>query len=169
MTGRGALYVLACGANPAADLHELVEPAMAAGWDVCVGATPSGLDFVDRDGLAGTTGNPVRHTWSGRTSSWPTPSGLIVAPATINTVNKIALGITDTWVVNTVVELWGFGTPTLLAPNVNPWLAAHPRFRRNIDDLRRWGVTVLWEPRDERPWMPAWAEILEQFHRIADP
>jgi hypothetical protein len=34
------LYVVVCAAPPASEVHELVKLAQAAGWEVCVIATP---------------------------------------------------------------------------------------------------------------------------------
>jgi hypothetical protein len=156
-----ALYVFACGAGPTRDLVDLAQLAITGGWDVYVGATPAGWDFLDIDQLTELTGHEPRCHWSGRTSGWPPADGIIVAPATLNTVNKIAAGITDTWAVNVVVECMGMGVPIVIAPNVNPALGRHPRFRQNITDLRTWGITVLWNPNPEPPeWMAPWQDIL---------
>jgi hypothetical protein len=66
-----ALYALACGAGPAGDLADLAQLAIADGWDVYVGATPAGWDFLDVDQLTKVTGHEPRRHWSGRTSGWP--------------------------------------------------------------------------------------------------
>lgn len=165
----GALYVLACGAGPARDLADLARLAIADGWDVYVGATPAGWEFLDVDQLTELTGHQPRHHWSGRTSGWPPADGIVVAPATLNTVNKIAAGITDTWAVNVVVECMGMGVPIVIAPNVNPALGRHPRFRQNIIDLRTWGVTVLWTSDPEPPnWMAPWPAIVAALSERRD-
>lgn len=163
MDSRRALYILACGAGPARDIGQLARLALDDGWKVHVGATPAGLEFLDTAKLTELTANPVRHTWSGRTSSWAPADAIIVAPATINTVNKIALGITDTWAVNVVVECMGHGTPIVIAPNVNPALGRHPQFRRSVEELRQWGVSVLWHPSPTPPtWMADWSQMLAE-------
>jgi hypothetical protein len=142
-------------------LVELVRLAKDGGWDVCVGTTPMGWDFLDVEAITRETGRVPRRRWSGRTSGWPDPDAVVVAPATLNSVNKIAAGITDTWAVNVVVEQMGLGVPIVIAPNVNPALGAHPRFRQNVADLRSWGLTVLWSPdQTTPPWMAPWPTIL---------
>jgi phosphopantothenoylcysteine decarboxylase len=159
------LYVIACGAGPATDLHELVAAAEDLDWDVCVGTTPAGWDFVNVDRLSELTGRQVRREFSGRSSGWPQADAVVVAPATINTVNKLAAGIADTWAGCTLIECMGLGLPLVVAPCVNPWLGAHPRFRANIDELRSWGVSVLWDdPTPDAPsWMVPWRTTLDEL------
>ncbi|HEY8524719.1 MAG TPA: flavoprotein [Acidimicrobiales bacterium] len=160
------LYVFACGAGPAADVAELAKLAVEDGWDVYPGATPMGWELIDVEALTEVTGHRPRCHWSGRASGWPPADSIIVAPATLNTIGKLAAGIADTWVLSTVIECMGLGVPVVLAPNVNPALARHPRFAPNVEALRRWGITVLWEPdRVERPWMVSWREMLDAVAR----
>jgi phosphopantothenoylcysteine synthetase/decarboxylase len=159
------LYVIACGAGPAANLHELVRPAMQEGWDVYVGTTPAGWDFVDLANLTDLTGHQVRRDYSGRTSGWPQADAIIVAPATINTIDKFAAGIADCWALSVLTECYGHGVPMVFGPNVNPALGRHPRFRANIDELRIWGIVVLWDDPtpDASSWMVPWQEMLDRL------
>jgi flavoprotein len=163
------LYVFACGAGPAADLAELAKLAIDDGWDVYPGATPMGWEMIDVDQLTDVTGHRPRHHWSGRTSGWPPADGIIVAAATLNTIGKLAAGIADTWVLSTVTECMGLGVPIVIAPNVNPALARHPRFAPNVAALRSWGISVLWEPEPAgRPWMVPWSAMLDEIRaRVA--
>jgi phosphopantothenoylcysteine decarboxylase len=160
------LYVLACGAGPAADVGSLAALAQSDGWDVYVGATPAGWSFLDVDGVSALTGHPPRHDYSGRTSGWPPADGIVVAAATLNTIGKFAAGIADNWALSVMTEGFGQRVPLVIAPNVNPALARHPRFRQNVADLRAWGVTVLWEPDPEPPnWMAPWSAMLDALDR----
>lgn len=157
----GNLYVIACGAGPAADVGQLAALAMGEGWDVYVGATPAGWGFLDVDQLSDLTGHTPRCDYSGRTSGWPQADGIIVAAATLNTIGKLAGAIADNWALSTITESMGHGVPIVIAANVNPALARHPRFRQNVADLRSWGVTVLWDPEPVPPtWMAPWPVIL---------
>jgi phosphopantothenoylcysteine synthetase/decarboxylase len=162
---RGVVYVIACAAGPATDLATFVRLVQAAGWTVCVGTTPAGRAFVDADQLASMTGQPVRHDYAGRAGTWPPTDAIIIAPATLSTINKLAAGIADSWALSLLIECMGLDIPIVAAPNVNPALARHPRFRHNITELRSWGVSVLWDPSAPPPvWMAPWPTILDELH-----
>lgn len=70
---------------------------------------------------------------------------MIVAPATVNTINKWAAGICDTLALGILVEGIGLGLPIAAIPASNRAHTSHPAFVQNITRLRSWGVTVIWE------------------------
>lgn len=150
------LYVVACGARPAADLPPFVIGMKSAGWEVCVVATPDGLKFIDRDGLATLTGHPVRSAYKqpDEPDALPPADAFAVAPATFNTVNKLACGASDTLALGLLNEAIGLGRPIVVVPAVNGGLARHPAFRSSVETLRSWGVDVI----SAGPPFP-WAEL----------
>lgn len=145
---RGVLYIAACAAPPARDVERLIRAAQADGWDVCVLATPSATRFLDLPALENLTGHPVRSTYKdpSEPDALPPPDAVIVAPATVNTVNKWALGICDTLVLGVLVEGVGKKLPVVALPFTNYAHAAHPAFEDSITKLRSWGVSVLYGP-----------------------
>jgi hypothetical protein len=76
----------------------------------------------------------------------PSPDAIIVAPATLNTINKWALGICDTLALGLLVEAIGKKLPVVALPFTNHAHAAHPAFEESIGKLRSWGVEVLYGP-----------------------
>src|SRR5580704_13422031 len=116
------LYVIACAAPPAQDVDQLVRLAQAGGWDVCVLATPSGRKFTDVTALEQLTGHPVRSEYKnpGEPDVLPPPDAIIVAPATVNSVNKWAAGICDTLALGILVEGIGLKLPIVAVPWSNP-------------------------------------------------
>jgi phosphopantothenoylcysteine synthetase/decarboxylase len=139
------LYLMICGAGPADRIAVMVELAQTAGWSVHCLATPAAADyFLDLDALAKLTGNPVRtdHQRAGQ-PGLPKADGVIVAPATYNTINKWAAGIADTYVLTQLAELTGLRVPIVVLPFVNTVLASNRVFQRSVDELRQSGVTVL--------------------------
>lgn len=101
---------------------------------------------MDVAALEAQTGHPVRSEYrkpDDGTRSAPRADAVIVAPATYNTVNKWALGISDTYALGILAESIGLGLPVAVLPFVNSALAAHPAYRRNVADLRAAGVSIL--------------------------
>lgn len=142
------LYIIVCGAPPARDVSRLVEAAQDGGWDTCVLATPSATKFLDSPALVKQTGHPVRSDYKDPSDpdSLPPPDAVVVAPATVNTINKWAAGICDTLALGILVEGIGKRLPLVAMPFTNYAQAAHPAFEENIERLRSWGVKVLYGP-----------------------
>jgi hypothetical protein len=149
VTGR-VLYLLGCAAPPVRYVGEAVREARVRGWEVCLGLTPTAAGWL-ADGLpelAEATGRPVRTAPSTPEArgGWPRADVIAVAPATLNTVNAIALGLTPTWVANTGVDAVGKRIPLVVMPCVNTDYARHPQFARSLDVLRAEGAHVLYGP-----------------------
>ncbi len=138
------LYVIACGAPPAREVTRLIDLAQDAGWDVCLLETPSAARFIDSAALEKLTGHPVRSEYKepGTPDVLPPPDAIIVAPATLNTINKWGYGICDTLAPGILVEAIGKRLPVVTLPFTNRAHAAHPAFEENIQKLRSWGNTT---------------------------
>jgi Flavoprotein len=145
---RPVLYIIACGGRPGADLPAFVEHAQAAGWEVCVVATPSGMKFLDASRLAELTGHPVRSDYKRPEDPdvLPPPDAVVVAPATFNTINKWAAGISDTLALGLLNEAIGMHLPVIAVPFPNVALVRHPVFARNLDLLKECGVRLVFDP-----------------------
>ncbi|MDK1473987.1 flavoprotein [Streptomyces sp. 549] len=153
------LYLLGCAAPPVCDLDRPVREAQAAGWEVCVGLTPTAAEWLgDRvRALEELTGRPLRIAKRrlGETSPWPPATLSVIAPATLNTVNSIALGLTPTWLAGHGVEAVGKRSPLVIVPCVNSSDTTHPQFERSVAVLRGAGVRVLHgEPDGNEPHPP---------------
>ena len=142
------LYVVACGGRPAGDLAAFAQHAQGLGWDVCVIATPSALKFMDVDRLADVTGHIVRYDYKQpeEPDVLPPPDAVVVAPATFNTINKWAAGISDTLALGLLNEAIGLEIPVIAVPFPNVALARHRAFRRSMSELRGYGVQLLFDP-----------------------
>ncbi len=147
MTTNRVLYLLACAARPVLTLGPVIEQAKAAGWDVCLGLTPSAERWVTDQvpELEKLTGNPVRSRFRfpSEPDVWPHADAILIAPATFNTLNEWALGITRKFVVGYAVEARGKGIPIVTMPCVNAAYARHAQFESTLETLRTMGVRVL--------------------------
>ena len=172
------LSVIVCGAGPASEAGRLVKLAQQRGWKIQVIATPAALDFLDVAGLEALTGSPVRSAY--RSPGEPRSlkaDAVIVAPATYNTINKYAQGISDTYALGILAEGVSLPIPVVVLPFVNSALASRRPFRNSVGQLRDEGVRVLlgageFEPRapgtggqhiDAFPWRLA----LDEAERLA--
>jgi hypothetical protein len=82
----------------------------------------------------------------------PAADALVIAPATYNSINKIALGMADNYAMTSIAELIGRQVPTVIVPFVNAALAARLPFHRAVASLRDEGVRILLGPEDR--WEP---------------
>jgi len=138
------LTVIVCGAGPASEVGQLIKLAQEHGWTVQVVATRAALDFIDVPAIEALTGSPVRSQYRnpGEPRSRPADA-IIVAPATYNTINKWAQGISDTYALGILAETTALGVPIVVLPFVNSALAARTPFRCSVEGLRREGVHIL--------------------------
>ncbi len=142
------LYLFGSAAPPVFDVARVVADAQADGWDVCLGLTPTAARWLAPQAieLERLTGHPVRSEYKmpGEPDVWPPADVIVVAPATFNTVNAWALGLTDRFVVGVVAEGIGKRIPIVAMPCVNAAYVQHPQFERSVETLRGAGVTVLY-------------------------
>lgn len=150
------LYVVTCATPAARDVAKLVALAQAEGWTVCVIATPLALRFIDQPALERQTGYPVRSDYKqpGAPDVLPPATAIVIGGASFNTINKWAAGISDTLALGLLTEAIGLGLPLVALPFLNAAQAAHPAFRRSVNELREAGVTVLLGDEGYTPHVP---------------
>ena len=68
---------------------------------------------------------------------------LLIAPATANTISKIAHGIDDTPVTSCASIALGGGVPILLAPAMHGHMGLNPAVQENLRRLTEWGVGII--------------------------
>ncbi|MFJ1590442.1 flavoprotein [Kitasatospora albolonga] len=138
------LYVVVCAAGIAGDVGRLISAAQEAGWDVGVVASPQGLGFIDAPAVEAQTGYPIRSAWRSPADPrpLPPPDAIAVVPATFNTINKWAAGISDTLALGILCESYGLGVPTAALPYVNAAQAAHPAYAESLGRLRDMGILI---------------------------
>jgi phosphopantothenoylcysteine synthetase/decarboxylase len=173
------LYAVICGVSNAASSYDFIADTIADGWRVCVITTPMGARFVDAAHLTDLTGHPVRSMYANPTDPdiLPAADAYVVAPASFNTVNKLANGISDTLAVGVVCEAIGNRKPIIVAPWMNRALASYGAYARSIGCLRAEGVRVVLtdQTRPDRsqhdsggsfPWNDVLAEVRKLPHDL---
>lgn len=139
------LYLIVCGARPAESTASHAADLIALGWDTCVIATPEGRRFFDAEHVQSLTGHPVRVSYKDPDAEdvLPPPDVLVLAPASFNTVNKLAAGISDTLALGLLNEALGAGLPIIAAPWAKAALRNHPAYPRSVAFLRDAGVALI--------------------------
>ena len=139
---------------------ELVRLATGAGHSVRVIQTPASLNFVGRATFEGVTGAPVlvdefepdpaRGAFPGDPASDHSPIShlelvtradvLVVAPASANTIAKLAGGLADNLLTTAALANTA---PLVVAPAMNSRMYEHPATRANLELLRSRGARVV--------------------------
>jgi phosphopantothenoylcysteine decarboxylase / phosphopantothenate---cysteine ligase len=139
---------------------ELVRLATGAGHSVRVIQTPASLNFVGRATFEGVTGAPVlvdefeadpaRGAFPGDPASDHSPIShlelvaradvLVVAPASANTLAKLATGIADNLLTSAALANVA---PLVVAPAMNSRMYEHPATQANLELLRSRGARVV--------------------------
>jgi len=124
----------------------VVRSLVLAGHDVHVIPTEAALRFVGRPTLEALSRNPVhtdlyegvaevRHVALGQSADL-----IVVAPATANTIAKLAAGIADDLLGNSILASTA---PLVIAPAMHTEMWQNPATVANIATLRSRGVTVV--------------------------
>jgi phosphopantothenoylcysteine decarboxylase / phosphopantothenate---cysteine ligase len=139
---------------------ELVRLATAAGHSVRVVQTPASLQFVGRATFEGVTGAPVlvdefepdpaRGAFPGDPALDHNPIShlelvarcdvFVVAPASANTVAKLAHGLADNLLTSAALANTA---PLVLAPAMNTHMYEHPATQANLELLRSRGARIV--------------------------
>jgi phosphopantothenoylcysteine decarboxylase / phosphopantothenate---cysteine ligase len=154
LSGR-RIVVAVSGSIAAIEVPRIIRELIRHGADVRVVMSSEAARLVTPESLQFASGHPpirelsgdVEHvTWMGLAE--PRTDLLLIAPATANTISKIAHGIDDTPVTSFASVALGGHVPMLISPAMHASMGENPAVRANLDQLRAWGVGVV-EPRRE--------------------
>ncbi|MDY7544035.1 bifunctional phosphopantothenoylcysteine decarboxylase/phosphopantothenate--cysteine ligase CoaBC [Cryobacterium sp. 5B3] len=124
----------------------IVRAFVLLGDSVHVVATPAALRFVGRPTLEAISRNPVhtdlyegvaevRHVAIGQSADL-----IVVAPATANTIAKLAAGLADDLLGNTILASTA---PLVIAPAMHTEMWNNPATVHNVQTLRNRGVIIV--------------------------
>lgn len=147
---QGKTVVLAISASVAAlESHRLARALMRHGGRVQIFLTPSAVAMVSRSALEWATGAPVISELSSRCEHLEffghrgRGDLLLLAPATANTIGKIANGLDDNAVTTSVTTALGSKVPVLCCPGMHEPMLANPAVLKNLETLQALGVELL--------------------------
>lgn len=88
-------------------------------------------------------------------------SAVLVVPATLNTIIKASLGISDTVVTLLIAAQFGKKVPVFFVPSMHIHLKNHPGYESSKKTLESWGSFFLEkEPQEDRLKIPSAQEIV---------
>lgn len=137
--------VVVCGAPLASRTPDLLAALLAEEWQPIVVGTPASAAWLDVDAVTRLVGEPPR--FEQRSPSQPkrggAPAAVVVCPATFNTINKAAIGISDTYALGVLCEALGSAVPLVVVPMVNDKLWGHPGWAGSLAVLRNAGTVFV--------------------------
>src|SRR2546421_8461097 len=129
---------------------EIARELMRHGADVYAVISPSTEKMIGADLLEWATGNPVVTHLTGKLEHIALGGKteghadlVLVAPATANTIGKLASGIDDTPVTTVAATAIGSKIPVLVAPAMHEPLYDHPIVQQNIARLEEAGIEFI--------------------------
>lgn len=149
--------------------RELVEPALRRGWQVAVVFTPVAASWFaatgELDRIAALTDLPVRSQprLPGEAKPYRIPDGFLFAPATANSIAKLALGIADNQALSNLGEAVGLRLPLVVRPQAGTAQRDHPAFAGHLATLAAAGARIEDGPADDdwEPLLDVLDELLE--------
>ncbi len=142
------------GSIAAVKTVELAHELRRQGATVRAVTTPAAADIVHPWSLEFATDNPVvteitggvEHVELCGTDGWA--DVLVIAPATANTVGKVAAAIDDTPVTTCATTALGAGLPVVVVPAMHEPMYDHPGVLDALERLESWDVALV-DPRIE--------------------
>ena len=139
-----------------------------AGAEVKVVMTPLAKEFITPLTMATLSKNPIavefynpeNGDWHSHISMGEWADCMLIAPATANTIAKMANGIADNLLLTTYLSA---RSRVVVAPAMDCDMFAHPATQHNIEILRSRGVTIIESPEGEL------ASGLKGKGRMAEP
>jgi len=155
------LVASSCGGLDVRFAAELAKPAADRGWRLAITLTPAAHRWLEHTGglgeLASYTDLPVRNVsrLPGEPRPHPDPEVFLFAPASANSVAKLALGIADNQALTVLGDVLGTpGITIAVAYQIQDTRVHHPAWQRHLDTLADAGVAL--ERLDPaRPWTSA--------------
>ena len=143
------LVASSCGGLDTRFRAELAAPAAGRGWRLAVTLTPVAYRWLDAAGelgeLATLTDLEVRSEsrLPGEPRPHPDPAVFLFAPASANSVAKLALGIADNQALTVLGDALGDpGVTIVIGYQVSDTRFRHPAWGRHLDTLAGAGVRV---------------------------
>ncbi|MFZ7136805.1 MAG: bifunctional phosphopantothenoylcysteine decarboxylase/phosphopantothenate--cysteine ligase CoaBC [archaeon] len=149
LDGKNIVFCIS-GSVAAVRCSDIARELMRHGADVFVVMSQMAQKIIHPYLMEWATGNPVVTELTGKiehvalTSGNSTKADLILfAPATANTISKIACGIDDTPITSVATTAFGLEIPIMIVSAMHNSMYQHPILRENIQKLKSLGVKFI--------------------------
>ncbi|MEA5036984.1 Coenzyme A biosynthesis bifunctional protein CoaBC [bioreactor metagenome] len=138
-----------CGSIAAVETIKLAHELRRRGAKVTGIISPAGCGIIHPDALTYACQNPALTQITGMVEhvKYCGEGGeadlLLIAPATANTISKIACGIDDTIITTFATTAIGRGMPVVVVPAMHESMYRHPAVRKNLETLKEYGIDVV--------------------------
>lgn len=138
------------GSVAAVQSSEIARALMRHGAEVFAVMSPMAHKIIHPYLMEWATGNAVVTELTGKIEHVALVGGhskkadlVLVAPATANTISKIACGVDDTTVTSVVSTAFGSNTPIIIVPAMHQSMYNHPILTENINKLKALGIKFV--------------------------
>jgi len=138
-----------CGGIASVEVVKITRELRRHGADVKAFFTPSTSQFIGEISVEWATGHPVTTAVGAHVEHLDSFDLVLIAPATLNTITKCALGICDNAVTLLVAGQLGRKAPLIFVPTMNVSLSHHPAYATSVATLKSWGGRFLEQPVEE--------------------
>ncbi|MEC3976695.1 flavoprotein [Amycolatopsis sp. H20-H5] len=163
MTRVLGLVASSCGGLDTKLAAELAGPAAERGWRLAITLTPTAASWLEHTGglpaLRALTEFEVRSVsrLPAQHRPHPDPDVFLFAPASANSVAKLALGIADNQALTLLGDVLGSPRVTVVVGyQVTDDRIRHPAWQHHLDALGRAGVRTA-----RLPWGGSWTDVLD--------
>jgi len=130
----------------------LVRLLVKEGAEVQIVMTPASKEFITPLTMSALSGNPVASefftandgTWHSHVNMGLWADLMLIAPATANTIAKMATGVCDNLLITTVLSA---KCPIMVAPAMDLDMYKYPATKKNLQTLKSYGHIIL-EPEE---------------------
>ncbi len=131
------------GGIAAIEAPKLIRELRRFGAEVKVFVSPNTFDFVGKAALEWASTQEVMANFSGQAEHICGQDLVLIAPATLNTINKIFSGIADSPLTTMAASALGQKKPLLLVPTMHESLFNNPFLQKNLSQASQWGIEII--------------------------
>ena len=124
------------GGIAATEMVKVIRELRRWGADLTVFMSQSSLEFITPLSIEWASGSKPVINLTGEAEQIRDADALLVAPATLNTVQKAVLGIADSPLLTRFQAAWGRGIPIVIAPAMHMDLWNNPVFQESLKKLK---------------------------------